>query len=128
MCLIVRLWVDINDRKRFPLDMIIPFDVVDPIIAKLQEQQLLDFGRGPGGSQTAFERLEATPTELRASYPPVLLAAEEILFLTPGQVITLIEGTEPPPVQLVVGDTVIATASVERDEDPMICRILSLEV
>jgi flagellar motor switch protein FliM len=128
MCLVIRFAVTVNDRPPLSLDMTIPLEVVEPIINKLEEQQLSEFGRSAGGSLGAFERLEMTPTDVRASYPPVMLAAEEILHLKPGQVITLKEGAEAPAVQLVVGDTVIATASVEHDDDPLICRILSLEV
>lgn len=128
MCLVAKFAVVINDGRRMPFEMILPFEIAEPIMQKLDERELSEFDRNMFGSQNAYERLQVTPTELRASYPPVMLAAEEILHLAPGMVIRLKEGSEPPPVQLVVGDTVIATASVEHDEDPMICRILSLEV
>lgn len=127
-CLVIKFAVSVNDGGVMHLEMIMPFDIVAPIMDKLDERQLSEFDRNEGSSRSALERLEITPTEVRASYPPVMLAADEIFHLAPGMVISLKEGTEPPPVQLVVGDTVIATASVEHDEDPMICRILSLEV
>lgn len=127
-CLVIKFVVTVNDGHAMQLEMIMPFEVVAPIMDTLEERQLSEFDRNEGNSRSAIERLEVTPTEVRASYPPVMLAADEIFHLAPGMVISLKEGTEPPPVQLVVGDTVIATASVEHDEDPMICRILSLEV
>jgi flagellar motor switch protein FliM len=129
MCIVMKFTVTVNDRTSRLFEMIIPVDAIEPVINRFQEQQLAAFARGGNldNVTNTLDRLELTPAEIRASYPPVMLTAATILNLSVGKVITLKDGVEPPPVQLVVGNSVIATASVEHDEDPMICRILSIE-
>ena len=128
MCLIVKFRFAISDRPSQPLELVTTIEAVETIVETLEELQLSEFARNGGGSQEAAERLEVTPVEVRVSYPPVLLTADEILGLSPGQTIVLKEGKEAPPVQLVVGERAVGTASIDQEEEPMICRVLSMEV
>jgi flagellar motor switch protein FliM len=128
MCLVVKFRVGINDRPGQLLELVTTIEVVEAIVESLEEQQFSEFARNGGGSQEASERLEVTPVEVRVSYPMVSLTADEILGLCVGQTVVLKEGKEAPPVQVIVGGRPVATASIDREEEPMICRIINMEV
>lgn len=110
ICLLTELRIDIGDLGTFRASLCIPLTVLLPILDALERIDKVDIGIEPDsvGSDVRL-KLQEVPVEVSMCFPDVVLSPEELLSLTPGDVVGL--HREPGlPLLLRVGELTVGHA------------------
>lgn len=117
VCLLVSLSVTLEERTTFEVTLTLPLVVLMTLLDALERIESPEEHEKDSVASDVLERLLDAPVQVTVSFPDVLLSADELLSLSPGDAISL-QQSEGTPLRLSVEGVhfcdVVATTSGKR--------------